>query len=71
MTGWQIAVAVAATWIGAGAFVAFGLMGFVVADLFGDAQQDRPQRREFGISNFLIAAGASFLIAAAVLQVFG
>jgi hypothetical protein len=70
MTGWQIAVAVAAAWIGASAFVAFGLMGFVVADLFGYGQKDR-QRREFGISNFLIAAGASFLIAAAVLQVFG
>jgi hypothetical protein len=69
MTGWQIAVAVAAAWIGASAF-AFGFMGIAVEDLFGDGQEDA-RRPELGISNFLIAAGASFLIAAAVFQVFG
>jgi hypothetical protein len=69
MTGWQIAVAGAAAWIGASAFVAFGFMGIVVADFFGDGPEDGPRRREFGISNFLIAAGASFLIAAVVFQV--
>ena len=71
MTGWQIAVAVAAAWIGASAFVAFGLMGFVVADFFGGGQREERRRREFGISNFLIAVGAGLLIAAAVLQAFG
>jgi hypothetical protein len=70
MSGWQIAVAAAAAWIGASAFVAFGAMGIVVADFFGDGQEGAPRRREFGVSNFLIAAGASFLIAAAVFQVF-
>jgi hypothetical protein len=66
MTGWQIAVAMAAAWTGGSALIAFGLGGLAPSVFRGRRKGDD---REFGLANLLIAAGASFLIAA-VLQVF-
>jgi hypothetical protein len=68
MAGWQIAVAMAAAWTGGSALIAFGLGGVGTPSVFRGRRKG--DDHEFGLANLLIAAGASFLIAAVVLQIF-